>query len=225
LSDSPSIGQRAVGVDNSGTPVRAAIARAAQATGVDFSYLLAQAKIESSLNPSAKAPTSSAAGLYQFTNGTWLETLDRHGAEHGLGWAGDAISAGRVTDPAMRAQIMALRYDANTAALMAGELAADNRAELATALGEPRHLLRRRRSAQRSRRDGPHPRPRERCDGEWRRRTMGVGVSLTARTGNRSVLRRTHRRTDRARIPLCSGADAGHFDPVDGRNAQCLVWR
>ncbi|MBW8754478.1 MAG: lytic transglycosylase domain-containing protein, partial [Sphingomonadales bacterium] len=42
--------------------MRAAIARAAQATGVDFNYLLAQAKLESSLDPGAKAPTSSAAG-------------------------------------------------------------------------------------------------------------------------------------------------------------------
>jgi hypothetical protein len=118
-----------------GAPVRAAIARAAQATGVDFNYLLAQAKLESSLNPGAKAGTSSAAGLYQFTSGTWLSTLDRHGAEHGLGWAGEAIAGGRIADPAMRAQIMALRYDADASALMAGELAADNRAELATALG------------------------------------------------------------------------------------------
>lgn len=138
MSDTPYLGASAAAASTpvaSGTPVRAAIARAAQATGVDFNYLLAQAKIESSLNPSAKAGTSSAAGLYQFTSGTWLQTLDRHGAEHGLGWAGDAISGGRITDPAMRAQIMALRYDANTSALMAGELAADNRAELATALG------------------------------------------------------------------------------------------
>lgn len=133
MPDTPYLGTPAT-TDRS-VPVRAAIARAAQATGVDFNYLLAQAKIESSLNPTAKAPTSSAAGLYQFTRGTWLDTLDKHGAEHGLGWAGDAISGGRITDPAMRAQIMALRYDANTSALMAGELAADNRAELATALG------------------------------------------------------------------------------------------
>ncbi len=135
MPDTPYAGMPVLPAGNSGTPVRAAIARAAQATGVDFNYLLAQAKIESSLNPSAKAPTSSAAGLYQFTNGTWLQTLDKHGAEHGLGWAGDAITGGRITDPAMRAQIMALRYDAGTSALMAGELAADNRAELATALG------------------------------------------------------------------------------------------
>ncbi|WP_428981609.1 transglycosylase SLT domain-containing protein [Novosphingobium album (ex Liu et al. 2023)] len=115
--------------------MRAAIARAAQATGIDFQYLLAQAKLESSLNPTAKAPTSSAAGLYQFTKGTWLETLDRHGADHGLGWAGEAIDNGRVLDPAMRAQVMSLRYNADASALMAAELASDNRAQLATSLG------------------------------------------------------------------------------------------
>ena len=43
--------------------VRASIARAAQSTGVDFNYLLAQAKLESSLDPSARASTSSAAAL------------------------------------------------------------------------------------------------------------------------------------------------------------------
>ena len=43
--------------------VRAAIARASAATGVDFNYLLAQAKIESALDPTARAGTSSAAGL------------------------------------------------------------------------------------------------------------------------------------------------------------------
>lgn len=114
--------------------VRAAIARASRATGVDFDYLLAQAKIESSLNPQAKAGTSSAAGLYQFTGGTWLQTLDRHGDRHGLDWAAGAIDGGRV-DPGMRAQIMAMRYDPNASALMAAELANDNRAALVGVLG------------------------------------------------------------------------------------------
>jgi hypothetical protein len=114
--------------------VRAAIARASQRTGVDFQYLLAQAKLESSLDPSARAGTSSAAGLYQFTNGTWLRTLDKHGASHGLDWAGAAIDRGRV-DPALRAQVMALRYDPDASALMAAELANDNRAELVGILG------------------------------------------------------------------------------------------
>lgn len=115
--------------------VRASIARAAQATGIDFNYLLAQAKLESSLDPAARASGSSAAGLYQFTSGTWLQTLDRHGARHGMGWADAAISGGRVADPAMRAQVMALRYDADASALMAAELASDNRAELTATLG------------------------------------------------------------------------------------------
>ena len=108
------------------TQVRAAIARAASASGVDFNFLLAQAKIESNLNPSARAGTSSATGLYQFTDATWLSTLNRHGAEYGLSWA---------SDPAMRQQAMALRYDPQVSALMAAGLASDNKASLTAALG------------------------------------------------------------------------------------------
>ena len=115
--------------------VEAAIRQAAQATGVDFSYLLGEARLESNLNPNAQAGTSSAAGLYQFTTGTWLSTLDAHGADHGYGWAGAAIEGGRVTDPAMRASIMALRFDPQASALMAAELASDNRDQLRGVLG------------------------------------------------------------------------------------------
>jgi len=127
---------QAIGIQQrGGTDVRASIARAAQATGVDFNYLLAQAKLESSLDPTARAGTSSAAGLYQFTRGTWLQTLDRHGAEHGMDWAGSAIDGGQVSDPGMRAQIMALRYNADASALMAAELANDNKMQLTQTLG------------------------------------------------------------------------------------------
>ena len=115
--------------------IRAAIARAAVRSGVDFDYLLAQARIESSLDPGARAATSSAAGLYQFTGSTWLRTLDAHGADHGLEWASAAIEGGRVRDPAMRAQIMGLRFDPETSAAMAAELAGDNAAALTPLLG------------------------------------------------------------------------------------------
>jgi hypothetical protein len=108
------------------TEARAAIARAANATGIDFAYLLGQARLESSLDPNARAATSSAAGLYQFTRGTWLATIERHGAEHGYGWA---------ADPAQRAQALALRFDPQASALMAAELAGDNRAALSGVLG------------------------------------------------------------------------------------------
>lgn len=118
-----------------GADARGAIARAAQATGVDFSYLLAQAKLESSLNPSARAGTSSAAGLYQFTQGTWAQVLQQHGAEIGIdgGAAGSTLAALR--DPAERARLMALRFDPETSARMAAELAGDNQAVLSASLG------------------------------------------------------------------------------------------
>jgi len=111
------------------SPVQSAIARAAAATGVDFKYLLAQARLESGLDPSARARTSSARGLYQFTGSTWLRTLDRHGGDLGL----DA--SGAAHDPAMRAQLLALRGDPQVSAMMAGELANDNRGYLYGVLG------------------------------------------------------------------------------------------
>lgn len=121
-------------------PVASAIAHAARRTGADFDYMVAQARVESSFDPAARARTSSAAGLYQFTGQTWLETVRRHGAEHGLEWASAAIGqrGGRavVADPAMRAAVMNLRFDPAAAALMAGELAGDNAAYLEAATGQ-----------------------------------------------------------------------------------------
>lgn len=113
-----------------GGDVRAAIARASQRTGVDFDYLLAQAKLESNLEPTARARTSSATGLYQFTQGTWLQTLERHGSEHGLD-----IGAGKLRDPALRSQVLALRNDPELSSMMAAELASDNREGLTGVLG------------------------------------------------------------------------------------------
>jgi hypothetical protein len=107
---------------------RAAIANAAGASGVDFTYLLAQAKLESSLDPKAQAATSSARGLYQFTNATWMQTLQKHG--NMLGMSGAALA-----DPASRAQLMALRDDPHASAMMAAGLAGDNQVALTNALG------------------------------------------------------------------------------------------
>jgi hypothetical protein len=122
--------------DRSG--VRAAIARAADRTGVDFDYLLNQAKTESGLDPDARASTSSASGLYQFIDQSWLGVLKQHGAKHGMAWAADAIRqrGGRFTvDPAMRQAVFDLRDQAEPAALMAGEFANDNAEGLSRALG------------------------------------------------------------------------------------------
>lgn len=116
--------------------VQGAIARAATRTGVDFDYLLAQARLESGLDPSAKAQTSSATGLYQFIDSTWLRTLDRHGAKHGMEWADSAIHpGGRVPDAATRNHLLSLRYDADASSLMAAELTRENAEGLRTVLG------------------------------------------------------------------------------------------
>ncbi|MDO9248810.1 MAG: transglycosylase SLT domain-containing protein, partial [Phenylobacterium sp.] len=55
--------------------VEAAIQRASNATGVDFTFLMKTANRESGYNPRAKASSSSAAGLFQFVEQTWLSTL------------------------------------------------------------------------------------------------------------------------------------------------------
>ncbi|WCT74313.1 transglycosylase SLT domain-containing protein [Sphingomonas naphthae] len=119
--------------------IRQAIGTAAQRTGVDFTYLYAQAKSESGLNPNAKAGNSSAGGLYQFIDQSWLGILKQHGAEHGLGWAADAIkrtSSGRWTvDADQRQAVFALRNQPEASALMAAEYASDNADGLQKTLG------------------------------------------------------------------------------------------
>lgn len=122
------------------TPSVQAIRFAAQATGVDFDYLVRTAKRESSLNPNAKARSSSAAGLFQFIEQTWLSTLKAHGAKHGYGAYANAItqtSDGRfvVNDPKARAQVMGLRYDAQANALMGAELTKGHGAYLRGRIG------------------------------------------------------------------------------------------
>lgn len=122
------------------SPVMTAVADASGRTGVDFDYLVDVARVESGFNPTAKAPTSSARGLYQFTKSTWLATLDRHGADHGLGWAANAIgrdASGRltVTDPTLRQQIFDLRDDPAASAAMAAAFTSDNRAYVESRTG------------------------------------------------------------------------------------------
>ena len=118
------------------TAVEAAVRLAASRTGIDFGYLIAQARIESGLNPKAQSRSSSAAGLYQFTNATWLETVRKHGAEHGLAWAANALKDGAAAlGHETRTAILALRGDAQASALMAAEFAADNRDALESRLG------------------------------------------------------------------------------------------
>lgn len=120
--------------------VSAAIQGAASATGTSFEYLLATARAESGLNPQATSTTSTARGLYQIIDQTWLSTLKQSGPSLGYGRYADAIvqtTPGHyeVPDPMMRREIMALRDDPAANAAIAGALTQNNAAQMAERLG------------------------------------------------------------------------------------------
>ncbi len=98
--------------------VLGAIEKASARTGVDFAYLINQAKAESNFDPSVKAKTSSATGLFQFIKSTWLDVVEKHGVKHGI-------------DPNQsQSRLLNLRKDPEIASVMAAEFAKDNEAVL-----------------------------------------------------------------------------------------------
>ncbi len=129
-----------MGVESIRGVVEAAIQRASTATGVDFSFLLGTARRESSFNPGAHAKTSSAAGLFQFVDQTWLSTLKQHGAKYGYARYAELIQQGsdgrfHVDGAEARRTVMDLRLDPHAASLMAGELASDHASYLRGRMG------------------------------------------------------------------------------------------
>src|SRR5450432_860534 len=125
----------ATGIDPSRTKIAGAIKQAASTTGASFEYLLATAKMESDFDPKASASTSSARGLYQFIDQTWLGTVKEAGPDLGYGQYADAItktSSGdyTVSDPAMRQAIMKLRDDPQASSAMAAALTQSNSFQL-----------------------------------------------------------------------------------------------
>jgi hypothetical protein len=122
------------------SPVAGAIRQAARVTGASFEYLLTTAQIESNLNPAAQATTSSAKGLFQFIDQTWLATMKQAGPVLGLDNYAAAIAQtpdGQyvVPDAAMRTAIMRLRTDPAVSAAIAGVYTRSNAAKLGAAIG------------------------------------------------------------------------------------------
>jgi hypothetical protein len=118
------------------------IQQASQATSTDFGLLMAQASQESGFHADAKSSTSSASGLYQFVDGTWLDMMRRFGAKYGAGQLAQQIGqdpAGKavVSDPAVRKKILDLRQDPALSASLAGEYTKSNQTEVEQALGHP----------------------------------------------------------------------------------------
>src|SRR5882762_10878294 len=130
----------AAGIDPSRARIAGAIKQAASTAGISFEYLLATAKMESNFNPKAGASTSSARGLYQFIDQTWLGTVKEAGSQLGYGKYADAITRNgdgsySVSDPTARAAIMKLRDDPDAASSMAAVLTQSNSFKLTGKIG------------------------------------------------------------------------------------------
>lgn len=128
------------GLESARAQIAGAIRNAASATGASFEYLISAAKIESNLNPKAQASTSSARGLYQFIEQTWLGTVKEAGNAFGYGKYADAITksdSGRysVADSGTREEILKLRDDPALNAAMAGVLTQSNSFKLTGMIG------------------------------------------------------------------------------------------
>jgi hypothetical protein len=127
-------------IDTTRSRVTGAIKNAAETTGTSFEYLLSAAKMESNLNPQATASTSSAKGLFQFIDQTWLGTVKEAGGVLGYGKYADAISKSdsgsySVSDPAAKEEILKLRDDPVASSAMAGVLTQSNSFKLTGAIG------------------------------------------------------------------------------------------
>lgn len=104
-------------------------------SGVDFDYLLQTAVRESSLNPTAKASTSSAVGLFQFLESTWLQVMKDEGPRLGYQSYADAITETSdgdfvIKDPKLRAEVLRLREEPQVAADLAAAFTRNNGAYL-----------------------------------------------------------------------------------------------
>ena len=111
--------------------VASAVQNASAKTGVDFTYLLKQAQVESSFDTDVKAKGSSATGLYQFIDQTWLRMVKEHGAEYGKADWANAITQGKdghfSVSGHLKSTVLNARKDAEFSSLMAGEFASENK--------------------------------------------------------------------------------------------------
>jgi hypothetical protein len=127
-------------VQTDASGIVATLQSAAATTGTDFRFLLSTAMRESSMKPQAQSGSSSAVGLFQFVEQTWLGLMKTYGSKYGLTSMANAISRGsdgryHADNNADRQAILALRKDPKVSALMEGEFANESRSQLENTLG------------------------------------------------------------------------------------------
>lgn len=92
------------------------LAEAAKSAGIDPEIIVRMAYFESRFRTNVGPGTSTAYGLGQFTKGTWLDVLRKHGEKYGI------KNAARLT----MAQALTYRDDARLQAAMLAEFTQDN---------------------------------------------------------------------------------------------------
>ncbi|MEZ0226866.1 MAG: hypothetical protein ACAH83_20080 [Alphaproteobacteria bacterium] len=123
---------------NNVTPAAAfAVRHAAKVVGVDFGYMMELASAESGFEQSVKAETSSATGMFQFTDDSWMTMMYVHGAKYGLKDIAshidvkrdrnDNIVSAKIDDPLIAKYALNLRKDPRLNALMGAEFAKENK--------------------------------------------------------------------------------------------------
>jgi hypothetical protein len=114
---------------NIGNDVLAAIRLGSIRTGVDFSFLMELARVESNFNPTARAPKSSATGLFQFKPHDWLQAMQTFAAKYGLQDYAAYITLDDAEDPEqtpimydpLQQELLALRLNPRLSTLLAAE--------------------------------------------------------------------------------------------------------
>jgi len=127
---------------NIGSDVLAAIRLGSIRTGVDFSFLMELARVESSFNPAARAPKSTATGLFQFMDYSWIEAIRKYGANYGLkdyATRVKLIDDGEQGQPSMtydplQLEVLALRLNPRLSTLLAAENIKRNKRNLSSRL-------------------------------------------------------------------------------------------
>ena len=124
--------------------VLAAIRLGSIRTGVDFSFLMEVARIESNFNPAARAPRSTATGLFQFRDHAWLESIRTFGADYGLQDyasrvelidSADYTQEQIVRDP-LQLEVLALRLNPRLSTLMMAQSIKRNLQSLSERTGQ-----------------------------------------------------------------------------------------
>lgn len=113
------------------TPADAfAIRHAGKVVGVEYAYMMELVSAESSFITDVEASTSSATGLFQFIDSTWLLMIHEHGAKYGLADLAHKIDITEdakgnkradISNPFLKKYALGLRADPRISALMGAE--------------------------------------------------------------------------------------------------------